>query len=451
MRKDGAAVRDGRAILNPPEGLWDSLRHMGPGLILSAAIVGSGELIATTVLGARAGFALLWVILLGCVVKVAVQLEYGRYCISHGLPTFQGWNRVGAVRIAGIHWTVYAGVLYMISSFAGQAGVLGGASQVATYAFPILPAEAWVSAVVVLLGLLVFHGKYEPVEWIATGLNAIFIAAIFYCVVSLQWTPYAFSAGDLASGLTLRFPAESLGLAVAAFGITGVASGEIAMYPYWCMEKGYAAWTGPRDETEAWANRARGWMRVMTLDAVVSMGVYTLATCGFFILGASVLHNQAQLADGNEFILQLSAIFTDVLGEGTRAVFMLCAFTVLFSTVFSNTAAFSRLWTDFYGLCGWVDWHDERKRRRSISIMAWVFPVVCGLIYLYVQKPLLLVVFMGICNALFLVVVSYMAVIFRYRHTDPRLTPPVYYDIALWISLASIGFMAVRTVYGLFS
>lgn len=46
-------------ILEPPTGWGDSLRHLGPGLILSASIVGSGELIATTALGAQAGFAIL--------------------------------------------------------------------------------------------------------------------------------------------------------------------------------------------------------------------------------------------------------------------------------------------------------------------------------------------------------------------------------------------------------
>ena len=56
----------------PPKGLFGSLRYLGPGLILSASIVGSGELIATTALGAKAGFAVLWVLILGCLIKVCL-------------------------------------------------------------------------------------------------------------------------------------------------------------------------------------------------------------------------------------------------------------------------------------------------------------------------------------------------------------------------------------------
>jgi manganese transport protein len=114
-------------VMEPPVGFLGALRYMGPGLILSAAIVGSGELVATTALGARAGFALLWVVLLGCVVKVAVQVEYGRQCMMWGQTTFQAWNRG---RAGGgwrrLHWAVWVGMAYMVANMVGQGGVLGG-------------------------------------------------------------------------------------------------------------------------------------------------------------------------------------------------------------------------------------------------------------------------------------------------------------------------------------
>jgi hypothetical protein len=66
-----------------------------------------------------------------------------------------------------------------------------------------------------------------------------------------------------------------------------------------------------------------------------------------------------------------------------------------------------------------------------------------------VQKPLLLVTFMGICNALFLLVVAYQTVIFRLRHTPEGLRPSKLYDISLILSLVAIGFMAARAVHGL--
>ena len=51
-----------RTIKEPPVSFFKKLKFLGPGFILSASIVGSGELIATTTLGARAGFIAFWII-----------------------------------------------------------------------------------------------------------------------------------------------------------------------------------------------------------------------------------------------------------------------------------------------------------------------------------------------------------------------------------------------------
>jgi manganese transport protein len=81
-----ADLRTPDQIVDPPTSIFAILRQIGPGLIIAANIVGSGELIMTTKTGAQAGISLLWLILAGCVVKVFVQLEFGRFAISHGRP-----------------------------------------------------------------------------------------------------------------------------------------------------------------------------------------------------------------------------------------------------------------------------------------------------------------------------------------------------------------------------
>src|SRR5690625_4491821 len=69
------------AIKEPPTGWRQSFRYLGPGLVISAAVVGAGELIATTALGAEAGFVILWLVIFSTVVKVAVQIELARWTI----------------------------------------------------------------------------------------------------------------------------------------------------------------------------------------------------------------------------------------------------------------------------------------------------------------------------------------------------------------------------------
>ena len=429
-------------IREPPSGIFARLRHIGPGLILSAAIVGSGELIATTALGAKAGFALLWIILMGCLVKVAVQVEYGRYAITHGQAAFHAWNQQGSGKLFNLHWSTWAAIVFLGSVPIGLGGVLGGAAQVLTYAVPGISIEIATVVLALTVALLVFRGRYRVVELTSTALNLIFISTIAVCVFGVQGTRYAFGLSDLMGGLTLQLPVGTVALALGAFGTTGVESSEIFTYPSWCVEKGYALWTGPFDGSSDWLRRARGWTRVMVADALVSMVVYTTATCFFYILGATVLRPQGDLADGNELILQLSGTFTEVLGQEAVFVFMLGAFTVLFSTVFSNAAGMARLWTDFFVLCGIVKKDNSSQRQRSIAVMSWVLPCVWALVYLSFQKPLFWVVFMGIANSMFLLIVAYKALVLRYQQTEIELVPSRWYDVVLWLSTLSIGVIA---------
>lgn len=433
--------------MDPPRGFFASLKYLGPGLILSAAIVGSGELIATTVLGAKAGFAVLWVILLGCLLKVAVQLQYGRHAIMHGQASFPAWNAGKGPRLFGLHWSVFFGVIYLLGMLIGQGGVLGGAAQAAQFAMPDVPTEAVAIGIGVMLALLIFRGSYRYIEILATVFNVLFTLLILYCLVAVQRTGFAFGLSDVTDGFSLQMPPGSLTLALTAFGITGLSAGEIFVYPSWCIEKGYAAWTGPADGSPEWAARARGWMRVMKYDALVSLAVYTVATVAFYLLGAAVLQPQGDIVDGGNVIQQLSLIFTDVIGGETLTLFMVGAFFVLFSTAFANVAGHSRLWVDFLGIARLCDASNAAIRRRLLAVLAWVIPAFWCLAYIAVQKPVALVVVLGVTNSVFLLVVAYQALVFRYRSTDPLLTPSRGFDVFLVLSVLAIGFMAARVAW----
>ena len=99
-------------IKEPPTSLLKQLKFLGPGFILSASIVGSGELIATTILGARAGFIALWIIIISCVAKVAVQLEFGRHAVLTGETTMKAFNQLPGPSIGKGKWAVW--ILFLL-------------------------------------------------------------------------------------------------------------------------------------------------------------------------------------------------------------------------------------------------------------------------------------------------------------------------------------------------
>ena len=128
--------RRAEEIQPPPSTFGGILRQIGPGLIIAANIVGSGELIMTTKSGANAGIALLWLIILGCVIKVFVQLELGRFSISHGETSLAALNGVPGPRFRRINWVVLFWALMMLSTIGQMGGIVGGVSQALAVTMP---------------------------------------------------------------------------------------------------------------------------------------------------------------------------------------------------------------------------------------------------------------------------------------------------------------------------
>lgn len=56
-------ILDQAHIQEPPTRFGQRLKFLGPGMITSAAVVGSGELLTATALGAQVGFMLFWLVL----------------------------------------------------------------------------------------------------------------------------------------------------------------------------------------------------------------------------------------------------------------------------------------------------------------------------------------------------------------------------------------------------
>ena len=61
-------------IREAPHGFVGLLRNIGPGVVVSGSVVGSGELLVTTRMGAEVGFIFLWGVIVACLVKFFIQV-----------------------------------------------------------------------------------------------------------------------------------------------------------------------------------------------------------------------------------------------------------------------------------------------------------------------------------------------------------------------------------------
>jgi Mn2+/Fe2+ NRAMP family transporter len=504
----GLAVSE---VRDPPRTLGGTLRTLGPGLVLAGSIVGSGELIAATLTGAKAGFIFLGLIIFGCVIKVFVQVEIARYAISSGKTSLEALNETPGPRASftwrgrkvQANWIVIFWCATMIAGLGQLGGIVGGVGQAMAISLPLTSrgeefnraAEAkaqaqilkkqieamtsdapgrpaamaeldrreqayagyeftsrppddkwWAVILAVVASILLMRGSFGFIEAFSAILVASFTLVTIGNLFALQsHEAWSIKAANLHEGLGLSFLSsgtDKLGLALATFGIIGVGASEIVAYPYWCLEKGYGRWTGPRDESENWLRRARGWMRVLQWDAWASMVVYTFCTVVFYLLGAAVLSRLGLVPEKQDLIRTLSAMYLPVFGGWAQTVFLFGAFAVLFSTFFVSNAGKARMFTDVTRVTGVLEM-DEARRQKGVRLLGGLLPMVCVLVYIVWPNPARLVVFSGMMQSLLLPMLGVGILWFRYRRIDPRLAPGRLWDVFLWISFLSFVVIGV--------
>ena len=430
-------------VAEAPAAFGPALKRLGPGMVLAAAIVGSGELIATTTLGAQVGYAALWIVLLSCAVKPVVQAELGRYTIASGETGLEGLNRVPGPRLR-VSWLLWAWALMVLTSLVQVGGMFGGLAQLVHLLVPAVSVSAWVLAFVLLTLALLLGGGYERIERLALVKVGFFTLLTLLAALVLTRMTEQFSWARAAEGLRPTFPGNGLATAVAVFGITGVGGTELFMYPYWCVEKGYARFVGRPEQSAAWLSRARGWIRLMHVDIVLSMVVYTIATVAFYFLGAGVLHGTGRVPAAGDMIPTLSRLYTQTLGEWALPLFYLGATVTLYGTIFAATAAHSRVYADFCRLLGLFERDDYAARvryRRGFLVLLTVFPAS---LYLLFESPVKMVVAGGIVQALLLPIAGFGTIYLHHRHVPKALRPWRVVTVALWLCTAV---MAVAGVY----
>jgi len=295
------------------------------------------------------------------------------------------------------------------------------------------------------VAILVYNGKYARVEKISLVMISMFTILTLIALISLQFTQYQFTFQDIVQSARFDFSPEIMGFAIGAFGITGVASDEIIAYNYWCLEKGYAAFVGPREETDFWKNRARGWISVMYLDAIVAMFFYTIVTVAFYLLGAAILYERGEVPVGNQVIESLARVYTQTLGEGAKLAYLIGGFVVLYSTLFAALAAWTRVFSDASSQFGWIDFFNRDQRKKLIAGLAWLFPTLWALMYLFINLPVLMVLSGGVIGSFMLMIVVFAALHFKYS-LKYHITASVVYDIAFWISVISILLVGISGI-----
>ena len=434
-----------------PKTFIERLKFIGPSVIVTGSVVGSGSIVMTPLLGAAAGFLLLWWLLLSMWSKPIIQAEISRYVVVTKKTFLEAFADMPGFKttIQGktTSWLVWFMFLGVIPSIAGMGGLAGAVAEAGNTMLPLLSIEGWVVVSCLLTWLLLYFGSYKSLEKTLLVMVLFFSFMTLIIAISMQSTEYQVSFNQISQGLTFSFPTEYLPLALAVFGFTGISYGEIMAYTYWCLEKGYANNSGNDLE------ETKHWIRTMQTDVWVTVFFITLGTLPFFFLGAGVLNNvpelQESLATSSfwdvDVISSLQNMFSLVLGGWAKWLFIILAFFVLFSTLLSGTAAFTRTISDYLISMGLVKEKID-TRGKLIKLIAFLIPFLSGLFYFILPNPITLLLIAGIWAAMGLPIVN-IGALYLINKLDPVLQPKIGTIIILWMSLVLQLFLAVLIVY----
>ncbi len=306
--------------------LWPMI---GPGLLLAATGVGSGDLATGGIVGSLLGTAVLWAVLAGALLKYVVTEGLARWQLATGETLLEGAvRRLGPVVI----W-LFLPYLFFWSFFVGSAQV--SAAGVTLHAIVPLFDDARDGKIVfgIATGLvalaLVWLGGYRLFERVMRLCIAVMFVTVVATAVRL-WP----GTGAVLHGLFVpRIPnagGEGLSWTIALVGGIG-GTLTVLCYGYWLREEGR---TSPADLPVCRVDLATGYL--MTAIFGIAM----------VIVGSSILVE----GEGTELLVRLSERLDASLGPFGKWLFLVGTFGAVFSSVLGVWQAVPYLFADCWML-----------------------------------------------------------------------------------------------------
>ena len=368
---------------------------VGPGLVVAATGVGAADLIATTVAGSKYGYALLWAVVAGCIMKVVLVEGAGRYSLATGNTIFEGWATLGK-------WTSwYFGPYIVIWGFVYGAAAMAGTGLALYSLMPFLSVASW-GILSGLLGMaLVWSGRYDLFERVLTAMvMMMFVAMVLAAAATLP------NLGEIAAGLAPTIPEGAM---INVLSVAGGVGGTItlAAYGYWLREKG---WNTPR------------FMSVMRMDngvAYLVTGIFVIAT---LIVGAELLYSAGiAIGSGDQGMVDLGRVLGERYGTWMSTVFLIGFFAAAYSSLIGVWNGVSMMFADFMGHALGKEKDDPVRQAGGKYYRAYIiWLTIPPMAMLFLGQPIFLILAYGVLGALFM---PFMSVTLMWILNTDRVPP----------------------------
>ncbi len=356
------------------------LKLAGPGLVVAATGIGSGDVVSATVGGARYGIVLLWAIALGAFFKFVLSEGIARWQLATGQTVIEGWAEhlhASVKALFGVYlvlWTVFVSSALTNACGLGFANLTGGAVSRTTAAI----AHSFIGFAVVWLG---GYARFETIMKVLVGVMGF---SILVCAALTMNTP-----GPALTGLLLPTIPDGSGTYVLS--LIGGIGGSVTMlsYNYWMREEGMRG--------SSWLSYVRGDVSVAYIfTAVFGMSIMLIANTAFFVPGV-------ELKDA-EAVPRMAAFLGTVLGPFGVWAYGLGFWAAVFASLLGVWQSVPYLYADIYGVFKGLSIEaraDITKVTSTPYRLALLYITLAPLPLAFSSAPLLVIVAYTVVGSLF--------------------------------------------------
>jgi Mn2+/Fe2+ NRAMP family transporter len=400
----------------------------GPGLIVAATGIGSGDVVSATVGGARYGVVLLWGIALGAFFKFVLSEGIARWQLATGTTALEGWAQhlpawvklyFGAYLVL---WTVFVSAALTNATGLGIANLTGG----------VIP-QSWGAVAHSLIGFaFVWLGGYDGFEKLMKTLVGVMAFSILICAAMTLHDP-----GPAMRGLLI--PTIPLGSSGYVLSIIGGIGGSITMlsYNYWMREENIS------DASDL--GYVRGDLAVAyVFTAIFGMSIMLIADQAFFRAGVSITDAQA--------VPKMAETLGDLLGPFGVYAYSVGFWAAVFASLLGVWQSVPYLYADFYAVVTRASAAARRELTQVTSTpyrLALAFLTLAPLPFAFVGRPIVIIIAYTIVGSLF---VPFLAATLLYLNNRVRWPAAVPHNhwltnailVAILALFVAVGVQEVR-------
>ena len=401
----------------------------GPGLVVAATGIGSGDVVSATVGGARYGVVLLWAIAAGAFFKFVLQEGIARWQLATGKTALEGWaDHLPAwvkwyFAVYLVLWTVAVSASLTNATGLGIANLTGGAI-----------AQSWGAVLHSVIGFLfVFFGGYNTFEKFMKLLVGVMGFSILFCAL------FTLDNNTMPALRGLFLPTIPAGSGAYVLSLIGGVGGSITMlsYNYWMREEGMRG--------AGFLSYVRGDIAIAYLfTAIFGGSIMLIANDAFFTSGVTLTNAQA--------VPRMAEALGNVLGTFGRIAFSVGFWAAVFASLLGVWQSVPYLYADFYGIYKKM---SPEQRQAVVKVtstpyrLALVFITLVPMPFAFTGQPIQVVITYTIVSSLF---VPFVAATLLYLNNRVPWTEAVPKNswltnlllLAILVLFAIVGMQEVR-------